>query len=174
MAGPYRDVPIWVVPIRFVVRYFRYLRLFFQSNGRLAVGKNVVFGGGCYILAPEMARFGNNVAVGLNFHVEQNIMVGDDVLISSNVAVIGNDHPFDDPKHTIFSAPRAGSCAVVLEGDNLIGFGVTIIGGVKIGKGCVVGARSVVTRDLPPNTICFGIPARPVRQRFTSTSKHCS
>ncbi len=50
--------------------------------------------------------------------------------------------------------------------DNLIGHKATIIGNVRIGKGCIVGAGSVVTKDLPPNTICCGVPARPIRDRF--------
>lgn len=168
MSEPYRSVSIWIAPIRRFVRYLRYLKLRMLLGGRLSVGENVVFGRGVRILSPEMARFGNNVSVGLNFHLEQNIVVGDDVLISSNVAVVGNDHPFDDPNCTVFSAPRAEAGTVVLEGDNLIGFGVTIIGKVTIGRGCVIGARSVVVRDLPPNTVCVGVPARVVRFRYSS------
>ena len=41
---------------------------------------------------------------------------------------------------------------------------VTVIGGVTIGEGCVIGAGSVVTRDIPPHTVAVGNPARPIRE----------
>jgi acetyltransferase-like isoleucine patch superfamily enzyme len=164
--NPFRPVSLWLRIPRAAARYLRNRYLMLRSGNRLKLGRNVVFGPGSYILSPDFARFGNNVAVGAFFQLEQNLQVGDDVLISSHVTVIGNDHPFDDPSHTVYSAPRNPASTVIIEGDNLIGLGVTIIGNVRIGKGCIIGARSVVTRDMPPYTVCYGMPARPVRERF--------
>ncbi len=47
-----------------------------------------------------------------------------------------------------------------------IGGNVAILDGITIGEGCVIGASSVVTRSLPPYTICVGNPCRPIRKRF--------
>jgi acetyltransferase-like isoleucine patch superfamily enzyme len=91
--------------------------------------------------------------------------VGDDVLISSNVAIIGNDHDFSDPSLTVFSGGRLATSTVVIEGDTLVGFGSTIIGNLRVGRGAIVGARSVVTRDVEPDTIVAGVPARVIRKR---------
>ena len=88
------------------------------------------------------------------------------MLISSNVAVIGNDHDHSDIDHTIFFSRRTAASTVVLEGDNLIGFGTIIIGPVTIGRGTIVGAGSIVNRSIPANSICVGSPARVIGSRY--------
>lgn len=125
-------------------------------------------------LAPGYMELGDNVSIGSDIHVEANLRIGSDVLISSRVAVIGNDHRFDDVEGSIFWGGRLPDCEVVIEGDNLIGFGVVVVGPVRIARGCVVGAGSVVTRDLPEDSVCVGSPARPIRsrRRFDQASAH--
>ena len=55
---------------------------------------------------------------------------------------------------------------IVIGNDVWIGYEAVILSGVTIGDGAIVGARSVVTRDVPPYTIVGGVPARPIRRRF--------
>ncbi len=164
---PDRPISSALVPVRSAVRALRLFCLKARFGRKLQMGKNVYFGCRALMVPPEFVRFGDNVALGSDFHLETNLVVGSDVLISSRVAIIGNDHRFDDPDTSIFWAGRYPPSTVYIEGDNLIGFGVTIIGNVRIGKGCIVGARAVVTTDLPPNTVCVGIPAKPIGLRFT-------
>lgn len=166
------DRPIsWAfrVPRRFV-RLLRRGHARLRLGHRLTMGSNVVMGRSARLLSPEFVRIGNNVAIGADFHVETNLVVGSDVLISSRVSIVGRDHRFDDPSTTVFWAGRLPAVTVTIEGDNLIGFGTIIVGPATIGRGCIVGAGSVVTGNLPSNTVCVGVPARPIRQRFLERS----
>ena len=55
---------------------------------------------------------------------------------------------------------------IVIDNDVWIGYEAVILSGVHIGNGAIIGARSLVTRDVPPYTIVGGIPAKPIRKRF--------
>jgi acetyltransferase-like isoleucine patch superfamily enzyme len=153
-------------PLRNLLRSTRMLRHRLSLRGKLKLGNNVFFGKRCYLAPPEFMHVGNNVAIGMSTFVETNLEIGDDVLISSLVSFVGNDHRFDDPDQSVYWAGRLPPSTVILEGDNLIGHKAVIVGNVRIGRGCIVGAGAVVTKDLPANTICAGVPARPLRPRF--------
>lgn len=56
---------------------------------------------------------------------------------------------------------------IVIGSDVWIGFEAVILGGVTVGDGAVIGARAVVTKDIPPYTIVGGVPAKPIRKRFS-------
>ena len=55
---------------------------------------------------------------------------------------------------------------IVIGNDVWIGYEAVILSGVTIGDGAIIGARAVVTKDVPPYTIVGGVPARPIRKRF--------
>ncbi len=170
MNRPDKPIHKWLHLMRQVVRWSRLTMLRLRLGGRLSVGTNVFFGRNCYVAPPEYLDIGDNVAIGSNLHLEVNLKVGSDVLISSRVSIVGNDHRFDDPSCTVFWAGRLPPSSVVIEGDNLIGHGVIIVGNVRIGRGAIVGAGSVVTRDVPPNAICYGVPAKPMKSRFKTSN----
>lgn len=56
---------------------------------------------------------------------------------------------------------------IVIGNDVWIGYEAVILAGVTIGDGAVIGARAVVTKDIPPYTIVGGVPAKPIRKRFS-------
>lgn len=165
-TSPLRPIPRSLRPLRRFMHVARRLSLRMSLQNRLQLGSNVTFGKGAHLAPPVLARFGNNVAVGADFHVEANLDVGDDVLISSRVAIVARDHAFGEPGVSVYFGGRLPAGQVVLEGDNLVGFGSIIIAPARIGRGCIVGAGAVVTGDLPSNTVCTGVPARPVRPRY--------
>jgi chloramphenicol O-acetyltransferase type B len=161
-----RPIAVWLRPLRGVVRFARYVRHWLFLGKKLSVGRNVCFGKGVELLIPEFIKISDNVMIGSYFIAQTNLSIGSDVLISTRVSCIGNDHSFAKSDETIFSGERLAPSTITLEGDNLIGFGSIIVGNVTIGRGCIVGAGSVVTRDLPAYTICAGVPAKPLRARY--------
>lgn len=92
------------------------------------------------------------------------ITIGDHVALGANSVVIDTDfHPLTTEARRIDSS--AGKTApVVIENEVFIGMNCLILKGVTIGEGSVVGANSVVTRDVPPGYIVAGNPARVIRQ----------
>lgn len=70
-----------------------------------------------------------------------------------------------DVKEIIHAWDNKGD--IVIGNDVWIGFEAMILSGIKIGDGEIIGTRAVVTKDVPPYTIVGGIPAKPIRKRFS-------
>lgn len=172
MNSPFRDYPWPLNDVRRVSRNIRLtkarLRAQLRGPSQFICGQGVTIGKGADIRAPHLFELGNHVSLGKNFTCEVDFRVGDHVLISSNVSIIGNHHPFDDPSVTVYEAPRNNDSIVEVGSDVFIGFGTIIIGSVKIDNGCVIGAGSVVVKDMPASTVCAGIPAKPIRSRYST------
>lgn len=166
VTRPDRPLSKTQAAIRAWVRFYRLCVVRLKLGKKFSVGSDSFIGASGTLQCPEYFRIGNRVGIGPQFFLQTNLVIGDDTLISANVSCVGNDHAFDDPAHTVFTNGRLAPSTVIIEGDSLIGYGVTLVGNVRIGKGCIVGARAVVTRDLPPYTVCAGVPARPIRPRY--------
>lgn len=164
--SPFRERSPPINALRSLIRSWRRVRLSLLAHGKLAIAQNVVIGANADVRPPQRGTISEYVAIGKNFTAEVDFDIGPDVLISSNVSLIGNQHRFDDPSSTVYRQGRVDIDCIALEGDNLIGFGTTIVGTITIGKGAIVGAGSLVTRDLPGNWIYVGVPAKPIRQRY--------
>lgn len=164
-VDPTRPLPGWMAAPRNAVRAARRYRARAALGRRAQIAPDVMIGANARWLARGPVRIDRRVFIGRDFFVETDLEIGPDVLISSRVAVVGDDHPFHDPALTITEHARREGGAVRICGDNLIGHGTVIIGPAVIGRGTVVGAGSLVTSDLPENTVCVGRPAKPVRRR---------
>jgi acetyltransferase-like isoleucine patch superfamily enzyme len=126
----------------------------------------VLIGAGCRILSPTIFRVANRVGIARDFVVETDAEIGPGSLISSSVSFVGNDHEIDKAGVTVFDGQRRPRSKIILEGDNFVGFGSILVGNRRIGRGAVIGAGSVVTRDVLPYTIVAGVPAKELRKRF--------
>jgi maltose O-acetyltransferase len=90
-----------------------------------------------------------------------NVVIGNRVSIGPRVTLVTSSHPNDSrirPVAPVSSGP------VTIEDDAWIGAGVVVMPGVRIGRGAVVGANSVVNSDVAPLTVVAGQPARPLRE----------
>ena len=138
-------------------------------------GKNL------WITAPFYADYGNNIYFGNNCEVNMNctflddnrIVIGDNALIAPNVQIYTAFHPTSAAKR--FGPPREdGSFAFcktqtapVIIGDNVwIGGGAVLLPGVTIASNTVIGAGSVVTKDIPSNVVALGNPCRVIRKNI--------
>lgn len=122
----------------------------------------------------EVVQTGNSpeVIIGSNTNIEQNvhitchskIVIGNNVSIAPNVAITDINHSYEYDKDTSFANRISATYSEVLIGNNtFIGFGAVILPNVKIGDHVVIGANSVVTKDVPDNGIAIGAPAHVIK-----------
>jgi len=104
-------------------------------------------------------------------HIGPKVELGRYVLFAPRVAIVGADHCFDQPGVPICFSGRPTLPRTVIEDDVWIGYGATVMAGVRIGRGAVVAAGAVVTHDIPPYEIWGGVPARKIRERFADRER---
>ncbi len=95
------------------------------------------------------------------------VELGPYVMLGPNVTIIGGDHLWDKPGTPIIFSGRPELKRTVVEADAWIGFGAIIIAGVRLGRGSIVAAGAVVTKNIPPYEIWGGVPARKIGDRFS-------
>ena len=120
----------------------------------------------------KIMTFGHHVQLGPHCHVSADIHFGNYVLCAAHVSFIGkNEHSYNYSGDTIWESPRGNDKPTIIGNDVWIGHGAIIIGGIKIGDGCVIAAGSVVTKDIPPFSIVGGNPAKVLKNRFESETE---
>lgn len=124
------------------------------------------------------AKIGKNCNICAQVFIENNVVVGDNVTIKCGVQLwegmrvgnnvcIGPNATFTNDKHpkSLRGLDRTWECCpVVIEDDVSVCANATILPGVRLGKGCVVGAGSVVTKDVPAGMTVVGNPAKELKR----------
>lgn len=123
------------------------------GKGRLATGQDVSFGPGVVIYEPR-----------------GGVDIGDHCLIAAGVKMCGTGHEFTSLDRPIRQQPT-WDAPIVIEPDVWLGMGAIVLPGVRIGRGSVIGAGSVVTRSIPPGVVAHGSPCRPRRRRDEAISQ---
>jgi acetyltransferase-like isoleucine patch superfamily enzyme len=113
---------------------------------QMEIGKNTYIGSYVCIAAYEKLKIGKNCQ------------------IASHSSLYGYNNNFADP-NTIIRKQGHTAKGIVIEDDCWLGGGVRVVDGVTIGKGSVIGAGAVVTKDIPPYSIAAGVPARVIKKR---------
>ncbi len=122
-----------------------------ECSGDLTIGARVIFGHHCTLGCKE------------------RIEIGDDCLFAEMVSIRDHDHNF--ARLDVPIREQGATCAPIVIGHGVwLGAKVTVLKGVTIGDGAIIGANAVVTRDIPPFAIAVGVPARVVRMRDGSSA----
>jgi acetyltransferase-like isoleucine patch superfamily enzyme len=141
-----------------------------NKEGKINIGDNFSIGyhSELYVWKNKI-MIGNNSSINDNCKIYGNVRIGSNCLLASNIYVSSGIHTFSyNPylpikiQDNIYSNDKP----VIIEDDCWIGFGVVIISGVYIGEGAVIGANSVVTKDVFPYTINAGVPSKPINKRL--------
>ena len=108
--------------------------------------------------------FGNNVQINENVRL-RNVSIGNDVMIAPEVYILHSGHIFSSKETTMRFQGEKYYSLTIIEDDVWIGARSVINAGKKIGKGSIVAAGSVVTKDVAPYTIVGGNPAQLIKKR---------
>ena len=163
-------MPRMVYAIRYILNYFRtwwYFHVVYpqvEYRGFVRVCKGTSFA------SCTKVSLGRNIQLGDYALIGTDLVVGDDVLIGGRVTIIGKeDHGFSVPGKTMWSQVQGMSSGTTVIGSDVwLGNNVTVIGPVTIGSGSIIAAGSVLTKDVPPCEVWGGVPARKLRDRFST------
>ena len=121
---------------------------------------------GVTILYPQNVTIGERVSLNRNTMItaKAQISIGNHVLIGPNVVINSGNHGHTEKNVTMDCQPHILS-PIIIEDDVWIGANSVILAGVTLGKGCVVGAGAVVTKNVEPYSIVGGVPAKKIGER---------
>jgi acetyltransferase-like isoleucine patch superfamily enzyme len=136
------------------------MRLFFTRWSKVRISEGVS------ISYPYRITIGRYVTIneGSSISGYGHVSIGDNVLISHRVTVLSSTHEFMSRDQTIRSQGITGK-KTIIGNDVWIGTGAIILAGITIGDGSIVGAGSVVTHDVPGNSVVGGVPAKMIAKR---------
>lgn len=143
------------------------------SKGGIEIGENFSIGRNSIIECTGVLRelgekltIGKNVGIAANAFISMRgpVTIGNDCIFGPNVKIHAENHIFDkiDIPIRMQGATRKG---IEIGDDCWIGSNVTILDGVKIGKGCVIAAGAVINKDIPDYSIAGGVPAKIIKKR---------
>lgn len=140
-------------------------------------GKRVYIGPGSSLCYRNIS-IGNDVSIGRNAEficALAEIKIGDHVMFGPHVFMITGGHRMDVIGRYMKDIRNDEKLPendqnIVVEGDNWIGANAIILKGVTIGKGAVVAAGAIVTKDVPPYAVVGGVPAKIIKMRFDMQS----
>jgi acetyltransferase-like isoleucine patch superfamily enzyme len=146
--------------------FFKPFRLWFQKRKIGSIGRNSEIRPYCTIIGTKNIMIGNNVTIPTGTILVANpddpdskIIIEDDVLFGPNNAVYCSTHRYTNPEIPIQEQGYICKTTIIRRG-SWIGINAVIMPGITIGRNAVIGANSVVTRDVPDYAVVVGVPAR--------------
>jgi acetyltransferase-like isoleucine patch superfamily enzyme len=158
--------------------FFKPFRLWFQKRKVKKIGTNSEIRPYCVINGTGNVIIGNNVTIpeGTRLFADPTdptaeIIIEDNVLLAPNVSIYCSTHSFNDITIPIQNQPFTNKTTTLREGC-WIGINVVILPGVTIGKNSVVGANSLVNKDVPDYCVAVGSPAKIIRNLKENKTNH--
>jgi acetyltransferase-like isoleucine patch superfamily enzyme len=133
--------------------------LVFPHGGKISIGKDCYLGDDSRIWSADSVTIGDRVYIShnVNIHDTNSHSISSEFRHKHFLEIMSNGHPKENSVDIV-------SRALIIEDDVWIGFNSVILKGVKIGRGSIVAAGSVVTKDIPPFSIVAGNPAQVIRK----------
>jgi acetyltransferase-like isoleucine patch superfamily enzyme len=139
---------------------------------RIRIGSNVAIGSGSWLNVNDRTSPSDGLVIGDNcfigkrnfFTVGRSIILRDYCLTALNCAFIGSAHRYDDPMSAYMTTGVTLDADIYVGANCFFGYGSQVIGQVRIGHGCVIGAGALIRSDVPPFSLVVGNPARVIKR----------
>jgi acetyltransferase-like isoleucine patch superfamily enzyme len=139
-----------------------------NQGGNIAIGAgNEIMFGVCMMTYGGFIKIGDRCSINpytIIYGVDKGTVIGNDVLIAGHCLIIPCNHIFGSIEKPI-NQQGYSSKGIVIEDNVWIAAGCQILDGVRIGSGAIIAAGSVVNKDVPPNAIVGGVPAKLIKMR---------
>jgi acetyltransferase-like isoleucine patch superfamily enzyme len=154
----------------------------FKNLGKVSIGNNVNINRFCWIHTVKSAhydknevllRIGDGSAIGMNSTISAafNVTIAENVFTARNIFISDHGHAFEDINTPIKNQGIRKISPVIIGPDSWIGQNASILPGVTLGKHCVIGSNSVVTRSFPDYSIIAGVPAKRISRYDENTAR---
>lgn len=144
----------------------------FLGWNSIRIAENCIISADCWFNVNQRGRDREIIVIGKYSHIGRRntfnagarIVIGEYGLTGSDCSFMGSNHVYSNPRSPYIATGTTIQDEIILGVNCWLGIGVTILGNVEIGHGCIVGAKSLVTKDAPPFSILVGSPARVIKR----------
>ncbi|MCD5001692.1 acyltransferase [Enterococcus saccharolyticus] len=142
------------------IRYFFFVKIHPQvTNNKIIIQKNTE------ISLYQKIQIGNNSSIGKNSKVQGPVKIGENVMIGPELLTMTKNHNMKDLNIPMNSQGDTAAKEIIIGNDVWIGARVILLPGIRIGDGAVIGAGTVVSKDVKPYDIVVGASQRVIRNR---------
>lgn len=161
--------------IQKLILVYKWVKISFPIKKQFgACGKNTVLLYPMRIYNPQSVFISENVKISSGLHIlnssTEKVIIKKYTVFAANCTIAPNSHrsTVTIPQFLLgASHVNDYSSEIIIDEDVWLGVGVTILSGVHIGRGCIIGAGSLVTKSLPPYSVAVGSPARILKKNFS-------
>lgn len=155
---PTQPVPGW--RFGYVLRRWILKRLL-----KASCGNHVIIKQKCYLGKAEGLKIGDYSQLGQNARIGPHVTLGKDVVMGPDVVIMTTAHAYENPEVPVRLQGDLPVQPISIGDDVWLGTRVVVLPGVKIGKGAIIGAGSILTKDVPEYAIVAGVPGKIIRWR---------
>ena len=150
------------------------LRSWICSRLFKSAGKNIVIKHGAYFGDGRNVIMGNFSQLGINCKIQNDLVMGDYVIMGPDVVIYSSMHAYDKTDTPIMLQGVTKSNPVIIGNDVWIGIRCVIMPGVKIGDHVIIGSGAVVTKNIPDYAVAGGVPAKIIHFRNSEETRNQS